>query len=283
VRTSVSAVVVVAALALGASASAAAPARVSTSLAPRWLYFGDHVTAHVDVLFDERQLDPASVRLETSFAPWEQIDRARVSTMKNGTTEHRSWTFTLACLSIDCVPRGTAVQRFHVPAVTVMAQTLGGGSVAIHKAWSTLRVAGRFSPTTTPGLRPVFRVNAAPPAPRYRVDPGGLTIALLAIGTLLVGAALVVVGVETRRWLAGRKTTVAPAPLVRALTLLREAKQREPEDRRRAASFVARTLPRTGNGLASQAAEVAWSPDDPAPDRLEGLARAVEAELEEPA
>jgi hypothetical protein len=280
-RTPAAAAAVTAAVLVLASGAGAAPAHVSTALTPRWLFFADHVTAHVDVVFDERRLDPASVRLETSFAPWEQIDRMRVTMTTSGAIEHRSWSFTLACLSIDCVPRSTLAQRFRVPAVKVTARSRNGADVVIKHSWPTLKVAGRFTPTTTPGLRPVFRVNAAPPALTYRSDPGGLALGLLVGGAVLLGAALLIAGIEARRWALRRRTVVEPPPLVRALSLLREAQQRDPEDRRRAASLVARTLPRTGNGLASTAARVAWSPESPAPERLEGLAQAVEAELEE--
>jgi hypothetical protein len=68
---------------------------------------------------------------------------------------------------------------------------------------------------------------------------------------------------------------------VRALALVRESQHRDVDDRRRAASLLARTLSGESNGLRSTAAELAWSPSDPTPVRLEELVQAVETKLEE--
>lgn len=277
--------VAVALAVLGAAGPAAAAGRltVTTSLSPRWLFFADSVTAHVDVLFDPRRVDAHSLRLETSFAPWEETGETRVSTAVGGSIGHRSWRFTIACLSLDCLPRGTGVERFRLPAVTLRAQTRDGSTVVVRRAWSSLKIAGRFLPSQTVGLRPVFRLNTGVPAATYRVDPSSLALVLDVVGALVVALAAGFGAAEVVRWRAQTRTVAAVPPLVRALELLRQAEQRDPEDRRRAASLLARTLTRTGNGLASAATEVAWSPHEPAPSRLEELAQAVEAELEKPA
>jgi hypothetical protein len=142
-------------------------------------------------------------------------------------------------------------------------------------------VAGRFSPAATVGLRPVFRLDTTLPAPRYRADPSALALGLDAAGAALVLLGLAAGAVELARWRARRRTVEVTPPLVRALTLLREAARRDADDRRRAASLVARTLPAQTDGLASTAAALAWSPGEPAPGELEDLARAVEKELRE--
>lgn len=273
---------VIAALATAGPAAAADPLTVTTLVSPRWLYFADSVTARVDVRFDPHRVAAGSIRVEPSFAPWEQIGPARSSAAAGGSVGHRTWWFTLACISIDCVPRGTAAQRFHLPRATVTARALDGSSLDIRRAWPGLRVAGRFAPAHTIGLRPVFQLNTGLPTATYRANPGSLALALDVIGGLVVALAVGFGAVGAARWRAVRRLAVdATPPLVRALTLVRQSQHRDAEDRRRAASLLARTLSPESDGLRSTAAEIAWSPVEPTPVRLEELARAVEAKLEE--
>jgi hypothetical protein len=265
----------------GASTKQAAVPTVRTSIVPPWVYFADAVTVYVDVSYDPALVDPSSLRLQTRFAPWDQIGPEHVAAAENGTLGRRSWRFTLACLSLGCLPRGTSLQRFHLPAVTLTGTARTGAFFTVRRNWPVIKLAGRFRPAQTTGLRPVFRLNSAVPAATYRVAPAPLALALALFGALILVAGLAVGAFELVRWRAGRRGVVAVPPLVRAVELLRQAKSREPADRRRAASLLARTLPRDDNGLASSAAEVAWSPADPAPERLEELARAAETRLAE--
>jgi hypothetical protein len=265
----------------GPAAAEAGPLTVTTSVFPRWLYFADTITARVDVRFDPHRVAAGSIRVEPSFAPWEQVAPIGSSTEVGDSIGHRTFTFTLACIAIDCVPRGTAAQRFHLPKASVTAKTETGSSVVVRRSWPGLRIAGRFSPAHTVGLRPVFQLNTALPSATYRVSPDLLALALDVIGGLVVALALGLGAVEAAKWLATRRLTVdATPPLVRALALLRQSQQRDEEDRRRAASLVARTLSPESDGLMSTATEVAWSPAEPTPDRLEELAQAVEGRLE---
>src|SRR5262245_532535 len=103
-------------LALGAIAAAIAAAPVpaadsppltaETSFDRDWIYFGDTITARVDVLADRRQVDAGSIRLGASFQPWQQLDQARSSLGESGAVAHRTWSFTLVCLAVTCLPRG---------------------------------------------------------------------------------------------------------------------------------------------------------------------------------
>jgi hypothetical protein len=255
---------------------------VSTSVSPHWLYFGDKVTTLVDVRFDPGRVIAGSILVEPSLAPWEQIAPARTSTVIAGSLGHQTWTFTIACISIECLTRGTAVQRFHLPPVLVTARTRSGKSISRRSAWPELRIAGRFAPAHTVGLRPVFQLNTQVPAAIYRTNPNSFALVLDVIGGLLVVLALAFGTAGIARWRAARRFAVdATPPLVRALALVRESQYRDVDDRRRAASLLARMLSRESNGLRSTAAELAWSPSDPTPVRLEELAQAVESTLEE--
>jgi hypothetical protein len=270
-------------LATAGPAAGAGLLTVTTSVSPRWMYFADTVTARVDVRFDPSRVAAGSIQVEPSFAPWELVAPTQSSTAVGGSIGRRSFSFTLACISLDCVPRGTAAQRFHLPKVSVAAQTTTGSSIVVRRSWPGLRVAGRFNPAQTVGLRPVFQLNTDLPPATYRASPDSLALALDLIGALIVALALGFGLLEIARWRAARRRSVDTTPaLVRALALVRQAQHRDPEDRRRAASLLARTLTPETDGLVATAAEVAWSPTEPTPVRLEELAEAVEARLEEP-
>jgi hypothetical protein len=269
-------------LATAGPAAGAGPLTVTTSVSPRWMYFADTVTARVDVRFDPHRVAAESIRVEPSFAPWEQVAPTQSSTAVGGSIGHRTFTFALACISLDCVPRGTAAQRFHLPKVSVVAQTTTGSSLVSRRSWPGLRVAGRFNPAHTVGLRPVFQLNTDLPPATYRTNPDSLALVLDLIGALIVALALAFGVAEIARWRAARRRNVdTTPPLVRALALVRQSQHRSADDRRRAASLLARTLTPESDGLVATAAEVAWSPTEPTPVRLEELADAVEARLEE--
>jgi hypothetical protein len=159
-------------------------------------------------------------------------------------------------------------------------RTRPGSTFSVRRRWPILKLAGRFNPAQTVGLRPVFRLNSAAPAATYRIDPARLALALGLAGALILVAGLSFGVFEVARWRVRSRGVEAVPPLIRAVELVREAKHRNPEDRRRAASLLSRTVPGGSSGLASTAAEVAWSPDEPAPERLEELAQAAETQLE---
>jgi hypothetical protein len=177
-------------IAAGPAAAGAGSLTIATSVSPHWLYFGDMVTTRVDVRFDPRRVVAGSIVVEPSLAPWEQIAPARTSAVIAGSLGHQSWTFTIACISIECLTRGTAVQRFHLPPVSVTARTPSGESISMRSAWPELRIAGRFAPAHTVGLRPVFQLNTQVPAATYRVNPNSFALVLDVIGGLLVVLAL---------------------------------------------------------------------------------------------
>jgi hypothetical protein len=270
-----------AALVAAGPAAAAAPVSVATSVSPRWLYFADTITARVDVVFDPRRVDAGSIRLQPSFASWDQIAPERSSSSVDASVGRRSWSFRLACLSLECLTRGRGIQGFRIRPVLVTARTRGGADVVVRRGWPVLYVTGRFNPAATSGLRPVFRLSTVVPAATYRTSPSGLALALDLVGALVLALALGFGALEFVRWRASRRTVAAVPPLVRALALVRQAKARDADDRRRAASLLARTLPSGRDGLTSTAAEVAWSPAEPDPGQLEELAQAVEQQVEE--
>jgi hypothetical protein len=250
---------------------------VQTSLAPRPVLFGDDVTAHVDVLVDTRRVDPRSVRVTDGFGAWRQAAPERTTTTVAGGTAKRSFRFTLSCLDSTCLPH---VTRF--APVTVTARLRDGRTITVRRRWPALTVVGRVAASAAAAAKPPFRAQTALPAPSFDASPTPLALWLDVLAGLLAAAGAAVVAAELvrRRRLLAAGADERP-PLVRALALVREAERRAPADRRKAAGLLARTLAQEGgDGLADRAARVAWSSEQPSPERLDRLADDVEKEIE---
>jgi hypothetical protein len=115
-----------------------------------------------------------------------------------------------------------------------------------------------------------FRAQTALPPPSYRIRPSLLRGILFTLSALLAVGAVVVLRPRRRRVVAhdGR------SPLERALAFARESLGRSPEDRRRALDLLGRAL--GPDEAARSAFELAWSPPQPDPERVEQLVDAVD-------
>jgi hypothetical protein len=270
-------------LAAGGPAWGAGPIVVKASISPGFVYFADVVTARVDVFFDPADIVPSSVRVNPSFGSWGTLGSVRASSANSATLDRRTWSFTLTCVIVACLPRGTDVQSFLLPPLTVSARTVHGSARDVHRGWPPVQVAGRFLPPANGNVRPQLRLQTAPPRASYRVDPTWLAFVLDIGGVLVIGSALVLLVREIAlRWAAALNEIDDRSPLSRALILVRQAQRRDIEDRRRAAGLLARTLPRGSPALSDAASELAWSATQPSPGSLEVLARAVEADMDTP-
>ena len=260
----------------------AAPALVvKTTVAPQFVYFADPVTARVQVLFDPSTVVPGSVAVKPSFGAWQEDGAATTSSANAGRADVRTWSFTISCLTIECLPKGTVVQPFTLPGLTVSAREVDGSSVKLSVNWPVVNVSGRFLPPATGNVRPTLRLQTAIPAPGFRLSPGGLALVLDLVGAVVLATALGLLAKElVPRLAAARRPAPQRSPLARALALVRQAQKREVDDRRRAAGLLARTLAGR-HGLSGTASQVAWSMEHPSPKSLEELVREVEAELKE--
>jgi hypothetical protein len=260
------------------AAGSAAGVRVKTSVTPRATSFGDSITARVDVVVDRRRVDPRSVRINPSFGSWTQAGAPRASSGAVGSLFIHSWRFTLTCLDVVCLP-GKEPLVVQLPQMPVTARSVDGSTLIVRAGWPAFSVAGRTSPAK--GSATPFEQETTLPAATYRLSPTLLALALDIVAGLLVAFACSLVAVAIVRRQEGRGRTVDKrSPLVRALAFVREAQGRRADDRRRAVGLLARTLGRDEDRLAGVASRVAWSAEEPSPDKLEELARTVEAEVE---
>jgi len=242
--------VAAAALALGGTAAAA-----TTTLTPASAPFGDRITATVTA--------PGGVRPVADFGP--------LAVLSGPTRTKTGYSWTVACLSEDCVP-GTAPRRIVLPPVRV-------GSA--RAAWPVLTITSRVSTADAAKATPPFRLETRLPQPSYRVAPGRLALALdtLAVALLLGAAWLLARELRRRHRKREEARLAAMSPLERALIFAREAESRGPAERRRALGLLARVLGDRDDRLAGTASELAWSAQKPSPEQVESLVGDVEREV----
>jgi len=239
----------------------------NTLLEPREHLFGDVVSARVEVLLDRGRVDPAAVRLRSSFEPYEPAAPQRTERLDAGELTRLRFTFRLRCLVEACLAL-TAANGFAFPAGAVLE---GGERVAAFE-WPEIALRWRVAqPGTEPGSAGAWRVNITEvPAATFRIAPGVLVGLLAALAGVLVAAGVVLLVAALRR------TPSAPRrlpPLERALLLLDAARRRaEFEEERKALDLLAVELSRHGESdLARAASELAWArlrPASEATDRL---------------
>jgi hypothetical protein len=266
----VAAVVVVAFTRPGAAAAPATHAAVfaEATLTPRVVLFGEVTRADLRVHVDSHRVDPRSVRVRASFAPFEVIEAPRVRREANGVVR---FTYVLECLVAACSHPGGQASLSVAPARV----TWGPPSRRLVVPWPRPTVASRLSAADVE--RPSVRYATNVPAAGYRVDPhavGWGAIAASAALVLGIGSAL---GTRMRR----KPVEVEPpsSDLDRALARLERTASGSNSERRAAIGALAQALEEDGFAeLAPLARRLAWSsggPSSAVASELAGLVRAA--------
>jgi hypothetical protein len=250
---------------------------ISTSIAPSPLFFGDLVTARAEVLVNRRELDPDTVRLEATFAPFSLVGRPRESRTDSGRTTSIDARYTLQCLVEACLPQAGGIA---LPKLLVHTRPSSDNQVIYNHSWPRVDVVSRVAPAALSIDPPPWRQQVALPAVTYRLEPGRLAAALTLAAALLVlcAFALVVREITRRRRMLLERARFRSA-LARALELARASATRGPDDRRRALALLARVLafdPNGGRRLAPAAARLAWGRSEPSTAGLESLVDEIE-------
>jgi hypothetical protein len=292
---------VAAAVALAAAAPAAAivpvvpsgsslgdgiPLKAYATVSPTVHLFGDTVTASVAVVADTRSVDPARLRVKTTFKPYTPIHAPTVRLLHIGRFAQVTWTWTLRCLTSPCVPK----ERFHVfrfsPVHIHYVTVTGATKYDLTANWPKVEVLSQVSPGVVAFLAKTkhlnWRFHLAPVAsPTYRISATWLFWLVLGAGiaSLLAAAALLA------RWyrvLRPRKAGALGAvesgsTLERALAVLEWAHARGDETlQRKALERVAGEIvveaPAVEVGeLSRTARELAWSSRTPEDDEVESF------------
>jgi hypothetical protein len=267
-------------------------ARVVVS--PRVVLFGDTITARVQVALDRARVDPASLRVETSFTPWQFVRAPRRIRRDGARATYVETVYVLRCLGPPCVPtRASSSREFE--AVRLSYARPDGGRASTEVRWPVLVVNTRLVSDDF-GRRDEYgtawRADLATlPAVSYRLPPA-LLIALLLAGAaaLLLGGGALAYAVLPRSEQAPFPEPPAPSPppdltpLERALALLEEPSPLDgAAERRRALEFVAEHFDDQDRSLAASARALAWRSGQPAPAESVGLAARVREHLEQEA
>jgi hypothetical protein len=254
---------------------------VRTDITPDAHVFGQQVVATVEALVDTTEIDPASVRVVTDFAPYELAGERNVERRISEGAALITFRFPLRCLEEGCdtstdrgvaeLETGQVVYRFRA----------GSGDAFKALDWPSFEVASRVTADDVDQIRWRAAETSLPDV-SYRADPTWLAVLLLAAAAVLAaGGALL----ARRLWWSRPDETVQiqevepPAPrLVRALALARHASLDGDASRsRRALELVARELGAVNRpDLAAEARMLAWSPQDSTADEVESLARRAE-------
>jgi len=285
----------------GSSVGEGTPLKAYATVSPPVHLFGDAVTARLAIVADTKWVDPTRLHVSTSFKPY-RASTPTVLRLSSGRFEQVTWTWTLRCLTHQCVPQLPPSDKFHVfhfrqIHIDYLGQN-GRTKYGLTASWPPIEVLSQVSPGVAAFLQKTnhlnWRVHMTPVAsPTYRVSPRLVFwLALGGVAVLLLAAALL-----SRRWYRTVRPAAVPEPglassattLERALALLTWAHARGDETlERKALERVADELvveqPRPEVDELSRAArELAWSPHVPEDEEVETFAeRARETGLPEP-
>jgi hypothetical protein len=252
---------------------------VRTALEPRPSFFGDPMTAEVDVDFNPDKVAASSIRPTPSFAPYTQTAPPVVTTVGAGSQKTRHYRYSIQCVTDECLPPSAAKPYALTLAPFKVVARAGTEQLSETATWPTTFIVSRVSAKDAATTR--FRWAKSMPVPTYNASPGTLANALTVAAALLAIGAFVLIGVEVVRLRERRRerATVTLTPLEAALAYTRDAAARpDPADRRKALGLLATTLEDEGvPALAGTASDVAWSEEPPTPDRAIELADEAES------
>jgi hypothetical protein len=254
---------------------------VRTDMTPDAHVFGQQVVATVEALVDTSEIDPASVRVETDFAPYELAGPRTIERRVSPGVALVTFRFPLRCLQEGCdTSTARGVAEFETGRIVYRFRA-GAGDAFGALDWPAFEVASRVSADDVDRIRWRAAETTLPDV-SYRVDPTWLAALLLAGAAVLAAGAAVL---ARRVWWGGPDETASTEQpvqsatrLERALALARDASLNGDVPRRRQAlERVARELGAVDYPeLAAEARALAWSPAGSTEDEVEGLARRAE-------
>ncbi len=251
----------------------------TSAITPRAHYYGDRVTAELELLFRHDKVPVKSFTVTAPFSPYTVLG-SEVTRTDAGDATRLVYRFRLLCITTDCLPQNR--RSVTLPRATIRYTPIGAAEQTQRVGWPAVAIASRRLVRFQ--ARPLLAAHLRPlPAITYRVRPnvlaaaaliGSIALLLLAVG-LLFPALPRRLGVRRPAWL---KRQVRPlTPLEQALARVRAAAANGGDDERRALEQLAVELAGTGEGgLARYARRLAWSPGRPPADGIDELSGEVE-------
>ncbi len=260
------------------------PLKAYGSISPPVHLFGDPITVKVAVVADRKYVAPGNVRVLVHFAPYVPVAPPTVTRSSSGRLLQLTWTWTVRCLTVQCLPQSPTSQFSHVfffhPAHVEYVSPQGKLRYALNARFQRVEVLSQLSPNEIHALSihtllwgdhitPVSR-------PHYRVAPGLVFWAAVALAIALGAAGLALAA----RWalqFRPSRTAASMRPsssLERALTLFFWARAHDDETlQRKALERVADELPFDVHELSETARALAWSPETPDTEDVEEISQ----------
>jgi hypothetical protein len=260
---------------------------------PQSAYFGDTLLERVTVLVDRRRIDPSTLALRGSLAPYAPgaaaIDRHEIGHVTRVTYTRRLRCLARACLPAD--PERGGRRTFVLPGIRVLFSRTDGTRGSQLLSLPALETVSRLSRTDAALLEDfaVIPFRASPGLGRidYAVSPTLLVALLLAAAAALLGTAgwlMLRYGRRPKEPVPEppREPPVVLSPLERALVVVEQARARgSTPDERRALELLARELGRSGAAeLATTAEGLAWSAPGPTAAATHSLTAEVRSVIE---
>lgn len=255
---------------------------VTTRIDPEGALVGDQISARASVLVDSDAIDPATVRLSARFAPFGLVQTKRAVHEDVGHTALVEVTYTLQCVTVDClyamehvVDGRTVARPIRLRQGTLRARTRDGGVKRVSFSWPRVNLRSRLDEETIDLLetRPAaFRR----PAVSYAVSPSSLGWGAtgVAVALLLAGGWLVAGAIRGKRRARHLRIPAHMTGVDRALALLEHARAaRDVGGERQALERLALELHKEGEPeLSMTATRLAWSKDGPRDEALDNFA-----------
>jgi hypothetical protein len=270
----------------GSSIGEGVPLKAYATIDPTVHLFGDELTAKIAIVADTKWIDPTRLRVTANFTPYEAERAPSILRLQVGRFAQITWTWTLRCTTVRCIPRLPPSDKFHIfkfsPAHVAYIQLDGKPAYGINASFPPVEVLSQISPGVVAYLNKFNRLNwrfdFTPVAkPAYRTSPSLiLWLAVALAGAFAIGAAFF-----GYRWYLVVRPRRLPAvvergtPLERALAVLRYAHQHGDETlQRKAFERVAGELGvERADELTLIARELAWSPRTPEDEEVEEFAQ----------
>jgi hypothetical protein len=273
----------------GSSVGDGVPLKAYASVAPTVHLFGDELTAKVAVVADTKWVLPARLRVSADFSPYTPVHAPAQLRVGSGRFQQITWTWTLRCTTLPCVPREPPsdkyrVFRFH-PAHIDYLDSTGKSEYGITASFPAVETLSQVTPglvaylTRHNALNWSYRITPVA-APSYRVSPGLVFWLALGLGGGLALAGAGLLGRWALRFRPHAAAAAAPGPpataLERALSLFVWARERGDDTlQRKALERVADELAPAGLELSERARTLAWAPETPPEEEVAELSESA--------
>jgi hypothetical protein len=258
------------------------PLKAYGSISPPVHLFGDPITVKVAVVADRKYVAPGNVRVLVHFKPYLPVAPPTVTRSSSGRFLQLTWTWTVRCLTVQCLPQSPTSQFSHVfffhPAHIEYVSPQGTVRYALNARFQRVEVLSQLSPNEIHALSIhtlVWGDHITPVSrPQYRVAPGLVFWLAVALAIALGTAGLALASRWALQFLPSRSAeSMRPSSsLERALTLFFWARAHDDETlQRKALERVADELPFDVHELSETARALAWSPETPDTEDVEEI------------